>query len=296
MVKKSFIIILVLLLLVGSTIPVTANQPTQGKPMWETAMNTSLDWMREVTPDGPHVGGVVGDWAVRSMALAGRVDAADPWTAVWLNELKDPPPLALRRWTDYQRVTLVLDALGLDATDFHGKDFTEPYSRFLANQHRHAMNRTILADIYALIALETVGVQNRWFLGNLYNAQRPDGTWSLNPALPSSVFDIDITAMALQAIAPFYHRGEARAVRAVGLALGWLEAQTFRDAESTTQMIIALVALGEDYEKTAAQYVQTLLQWYNPAVGGFVRQSNRNTINAMATVQAAYALTVYYLR
>jgi hypothetical protein len=291
-VKKTIGIVLSFLLAVGIAVPVSARQPAQ--PTWETAKNTALDWMLEATPDGPQIGGVVGEWAIRALARAGRVNTDDPWVKTWLDDLDEPDSLAsLRRWTDFQRVVLALEALGLDATDFNGRDFVEPFRLFVPSSHRHAMNRTITADIYALIALAAVGEGSRWFLASVYNAQRPDGSWSLNPSLPTSVFDIDITAMALQALAPHYRRGDPLAVRAVERALEWLTAQTFRDAEGTAQMIVALTALGEGYAEEAAYYVSWLLRWYDPELGGFVRPSTPNRINALATVQAAYALTAY---
>ena len=288
------------LLIWGFAVPVSASDT----PCWESAMHAAFDWILDAAPDGPQVGGIIGEWAVSALAYAGRIDADHPWAKAWLADLDavlaeidaGGTPLSLRRWTDYQRTALALSALGLDAADYRDRNLTEPFRFFVPTSHRHAINRTVLADIYALIALNTVGSGSRLFLLSIYNAQRADGTWSLNPAQPASVFDIDITAMALQALAPSYRRNDPRAVRTVGLALEWMYAQTFRDAESTAQMIIALVLLGEDYSDKAAYYVQSLLRWFNPALGGFVRDANPNRVNAMATVQAAYALAVYNAR
>ncbi|MCL2604988.1 MAG: hypothetical protein FWD90_10960 [Defluviitaleaceae bacterium] len=300
--KKITGLILAFLLAVGFAVPVGAARPAMDASI--PAMDASLDWLLEATPNGPQVGGVVGEWAVRALARAGRINADDPWAAAWLADLESVlseidaglTPPSLRRWTDYQRITLALDELGLNSANHHGHNLIEPFRWFVPTSHRHAINRTVLVDIYALITLETVGISSRLYLLSLYNAQRADGTWSLNPAQPASVFDIDVTAMALQAIAPHYRRGDERAARTVNLALDWLEAQTFRDAESTAQMIIALTLLGDDYADRAAYYVQVLLQWFNPELGGFIRDTHPNRINALATVQAAYALTVYHAR
>ena len=288
-------------------------------PRWETIMYSAMDWILEATPDGARLGGVVGEWAIRAMARAEKIDAHSPWLETWLGELNaaiieleaENNPAALRRWTDFQRVSLALDALGLDVRNYRGFDFTAPFAVFVAPAQRNAANRTILADIYALISLEailkttleatsnpasqnfTTNAEARRYFNALIQAQRADGTWSLNPASPTSVFDIDVTAMALQALAPFYHAGNRTAIQAVERAMLWLSAQTFRDPESTAQMIVAMTLLGENYAQKAAYYVQWLLRWYSPQLGGFVRTNHFNAVNAMATVQAVYALTAF---
>ncbi|MCL2187924.1 MAG: hypothetical protein FWB87_04085 [Defluviitaleaceae bacterium] len=278
--------------------------PVHAAPGYTDAKNAALDWLLEAAPDGAQVGGVVGEWAVRALALAGRIDAQDPWTRAWLTDLDaslaqlntGATPATLRRWTDLQRITLALGALGLDATNYNGRDLTADFRFFIPNSRRATVNRTITADIYALIALESVGRTSPWFFSALLQAQRPDGTWSINPAQATSAFDIDITAMAVQALVPFYREGNPRAVTAVQRASQWLTAQTPANAESTAQVILAFTALGEGYNTYASYYVAHLLQWFDPALGGFTRPSVLNQVNAMSTVQAAYALAVYHTR
>jgi len=149
-----------------------------------------------------------------------------------------------------------------------------------------------MADIYALRALDAVGRTSPLYFSHLMHLQRADGSWSLNPSQPTSAFDIDTTAMAVRALAPLYLQGNNRAEHAVGLAMSWLLAQTFNNAENTAQVIVALVGLGEaDY---AAYYVNHLMQWYDAALGGFIREGFPGRINALTTVQAAYALANYY--
>jgi hypothetical protein len=197
----------------------------------------------------------------------------------------------LRQWTDFQRVALALYALGLDAADYEGYDLTAAFRDFVPTDERHALNRSILADIFALAVLDASGYS---FLVNILSVQRADGTWSLNPAQPTSDYDIDITAMAVQALAPYYLRGDALAVHAVENALAWLYGQAFPDPESTAQMVVALAALGGNYINKAEYYVHKLLYWYNPEAGGFIRANNPDAVNPKATVQAAYALAFYH--
>lgn len=261
---------------------------------WETLLDASLDWVVEISPDGAAIGGVVGEWAVMAMVRAGRGDADCPWVRGWLDALAQDGAAevsALRRWTDYQRVVLALDALGLDATDFHGRDFTAPFRAFVPVGLRGAMNRTVLADIFALRALDAVGANSRMYLAHVLHLQRADGSWGLNAAAPSTAGDVDVTAMAVQALAVHYARGDARAVAAVGRALEWLAAQEIRDAEGAAQVLTALVMLGEAHAEAAQNCMIVLMTWYNYAAGGFVRPGQPTRMNAMATVQAAYALS-----
>ncbi|MCL2363206.1 MAG: hypothetical protein FWC71_00915 [Defluviitaleaceae bacterium] len=293
--RKITLAILILGLGLSLMMPVYANSTTSSvREPWQVAMHNALDWMQAASPDGPQVGGIIGEWSVIALVHAGRIDMGDAWLQSWLDELSGDTSRALRRWTDYQRVVLALDALGLDATDFAGRNFAQPFWRFVPVSSRAVMNRTIMADIYALRALNTVGQSSSLFFAHLMHVQRADGSWSLNPAQPSSAFDIDTTAMAVRALAPFYLQGNSRAVHAVGRAMPWLHAQTFNNAESTAQMIVALVGLGAAYAEYAAYYVNHLMQWYDPALGGFIREGFSGRVNALTTVQAAYALAVYY--
>jgi len=191
-------------------------------------------------------------------------------------------------------VALALTALGFDASDYNGHDFTAVFNMYVPAPRRHSLNRTIHADIYALIALNTRpydGEQDA-FLQSLLRAQRADGSWSLAPADASSVLDMDVTAMALQALAPY--NDDVAVDNAINSALAWLRTQTFVDVEGLSQMIVALTALGDDFADEAEYYVNQLMRWFDPTIGGFRRPTPIDPVDAMATEQAAYALVAYW--
>ena len=311
--RRIFIFFLAVVMLISIVAPANGVQAQAQTPYanWEYAMDRSLDWIRNAVAPHPLVGFVGGEWAVLAMARAGRVDVNDPWVLGWLadlermlaevdrisaqgHDIQRPPsagtfPGGIRRWTDFQRVTLALSALGLDATDFNGRDLTAIYRTFVPVNERHALNMTINVDTFALIAMDTAPYDGdrREFIEWLLESQSPRGTWSLGS------FDLDVTAMAAQALAPYYHSDpDIRA--AVDRALGWLRAQYFPDPESTAQMIVLFTALGPDFAEEAAYYVSWLLRWFDPASGGFRRPTPNDPVNHMATEQAAYALVAYW--
>ena len=285
------------------------------------AMNRALAYIRNVVPN-PRVNAVGGEWTVLALARAERLQANDPWLQSWFgdltqrlaeaealtaagNSIQNPPAVAtfpanLRSWTDFQRVTLALSSLGINASAFEGHNLTAVFGTYVPRAQRHSLNRGINADIYALIALNAMPYSgNREpFIQALLSAQRNDGSWSMTPQAPTSAFDLDMTAMAVQALAPYYRQGDQRVVAAVGRALNWLtnwsSTFSFPNAESTAQMVVALTALGPAYAAEAEYYVQWLLRWFDPVTGGFRRPLVTSPVDLMATEQAAYALVAYW--
>ena len=199
----------------------------------------------------------------------------------------------MRRWTDFQRVTLALTSLGLDASDYNGNDLTETFRTFVPVSGRHSLNQSVNVDMFALIALDSNGYSGdrERFVRSVLNAQRSNGAWGLGAAHMAT--DLDTTAMAIQALAPYY-ASNANVTAAVDRGLTWLRSQQFADVEGTAQMIVALTALGPDFADEANYYVNLLLTWYDPRSGGFIRPALGNQADMMATEQGAYALVAYY--
>ncbi|MCL2840231.1 MAG: terpene cyclase/mutase family protein [Defluviitaleaceae bacterium] len=299
-----------LLILTMLIVPV-AVQAEDTIPDWETAMYRSLDWIYDSVTPHPLVGSVGGEWAVLALARAGRVTADDAWVQGWLTDvermllevdrltreghnIQHPPsagtfPSGMRRWTDFQRLALALGSVGFNAADFNGRDLTAVYSTFVSVDERHALNMTINADAFALIALNAIPHErdSMDFIDWILASQNPTGTWAFGR------LEIDTTSMVVQALAQYYD-DNAEVRMAVDLALDWLRRQTFSDPESTAQMIVALTALGEDFAEEALVYVQWLLQWFDEESGGFRRSNSDDMIDPMSTEQGAYALVAYW--
>ncbi|MBQ9695717.1 MAG: terpene cyclase/mutase family protein [Oscillospiraceae bacterium] len=136
----------------------------------------------------------------------------------------------------------------------------------------------------------------------LLTLQYPDGGW----ALFGDYGDIDVTAMTLQALAPFVpYRGDVQAAADRGIAFlaerqqedGGYKSFGTANAESTAQVLCALSALGIDcntdprFIKEDHTVLDGLLQ-YRLEDGSFSHLAG-DGFNETATVQAYYSLIAY---
>lgn len=123
--------------------------------------------------------------------------------------------------------------------------------------------------------------------------------WSL--LLTNGKSDVDVTAMALTALAAYKAQPEVKT--AVDEALAWLSGKQQADggyasgSESASQVVIALASLGIDpaadkaFVKANGSLLANVLS-FRQADGGFAHVADGGT-NGMATLQALQALTAY---
>ena len=258
-------------------------------PNWNDALNGALGWLLAGSPNPS----IVDEWAVLSAARA-NINAGD-WYDRYLSNIGAALSQgnALNSWTDYARVTLALTALGVDASDFGGRNLLTPISTFVAAANRPAHSAGINADIFALIALNSrpyTGDQMQ-FVNAILAAQDSSGGWDGW----GWGADIDTTAMAIQALAPYYNSDSA-VTAAVTNALNWFPMQFINGPEEYAQIIVALTALGYD----PGEYITELLAFYDHATGGFRSAAwywdgmmGGGEVNEMSTEQAAFALSAY---
>ena len=126
-----------------------------------------------------------------------------------------------------------------------------------------------------------------------------DGGW----ALSDTESDVDMTGMAIQALAPYYETN-ADVKAAVNKALVYLSSVQLEDgsfgsgdgscSESCAQVIVALTALGINphtdsrFIKNGRSVVDALCNFY--VEGGGFKHIMSGTLNGMATEQSYYAL------
>lgn len=273
---------------------------------YEDALANTLAKLNQTKNVG--IGSTNGEWLVLALARGGVISGTDTSGigARYLNTLftalRDSQGTKLTLSTDYARVTLAMSALGVEAPE-SVLDVVRDYDRVTA--------QGINAVVYALLALDSKpydkgddALRDKYVAFLLDNACESGG-WVYGGDKTSTA-DVDMTAMVLQALAPYYLSGDANVKTAVDKGLsalktmqkstGGFSSYGTYNAESTAQVIVALTALGID--PTSAEWKQTgdpidaLLHFYNSETSMF-RHASNGTDDQMATEQSAYALVAY---
>lgn len=161
----------------------------------------------------------------------------------------------------------------------------------------------IMSWVYGLHLLNNGYTSEAYTTGDivhtLLSLQLDDGGW----ALTGTISDVDVTAMTVQALAPYYAQHSAAMDRAVSLLSerqregGDYASYGVPNPESTAQVITALSALGIDC-MTDPRFIKngnTLLDGLAPyrlADGSFSHKAG-GSYNHMATAQVFYAMIAY---
>ena len=255
----------------------------------------------------PTVNSVGGEWMVIGLARSGRPVPAGYYDNVVeyvkakadANERLHPAKV-----TDNARVILALTAIGKDVTNVGGHNLLKGLDNMA-----YVQTQGINGPIFTLIALDshnypTMGdVTREKLIQVILDAQLTDGGWDLS----AENADPDMTAMAIQALAPYYKTNET-VKAAVDKALEALSALQRNDggfgswgtvnSESCAQVIVALTALGIDpatdsrFVKNDLTVLDALASFYVTG-GGFKHVADKGR-DGMATEQGYYALAAYY--
>lgn len=216
--------------------------------------------------------------------------------------------LSKTKYTEYSRIITAVKSIGRNPKNTGGYDMTQ---KLLEKEKvtRQGLN----GPIWALIALNTGGYADssdefkkaaKEYVSYILDAEKDGGGWSLNSS--DITADVDITGMALTALAP-YCKENKNVRKTADRALAWLSEVQKDDgayaswgtvnSESCAQVIVALTSLGIDpnkderFVKNGRSVVDGLLSFYTD--GGFKHVSTGKR-NAMATEQGYYALTAYF--
>jgi len=212
-----------------------------------------------------------------------------------------------RKVTNLARMSMAVGAAKGNPRDFGGKDLIAEIGNY-SDVEAQGIN----GPIYALIALNSfdydLPATAQWtpekFLKLILDKQLSDGGFSLDGTGSS---DPDITAMALQALAPYYTDSHSEVQVVVDKAIaclaalqnseGGFEFEGTTSSESISQTMIALSALGIDIDtnpkfiKNNKTLLSSLLQ-FKSADGGFKHVLNGNS-DKTASEQALLALASY---
>lgn len=262
-----------------------------------------------------------GEWAVLGLARAG-VELSDAYIQAYYGKvvayvkanigsdgvLVDPEshnPTV----TDNERIILALTAIGKDPANVGGKNLLTALQNKDIMQVTNTSKTDINGLVFGLLALNSGNYtqDSYWLVQAILTQQNADGSWSANAdTKPAS--DVDMTAMALQALAPYYNEGgDATVNTAVGKALQWLSAKYkgkgYTSAESCAQVVVALSALqlnansDSSFVKTVdgapTSVLGDLLRYYLGEGQGFKHAASLKTADQKATEQALYAMAAY---
>ena len=262
-----------------------------------------------------------GEWAVLGLARAG-VELSDAYIQAYYGKvvayvkanigsdgvLVDPEshnPTV----TDNERIILALTAIGKDPANVGGKDLLAALQDRNIMQVTNASKTDINGLVFGLLALNSGNYtqDSYWLVQAILTQQNADGSWSAN-AVTKPAGDVDMTAMALQALAPYYNEGGDTTVNAaVDKALQWLSAKYkgkgYTSAESCAQVVVALSALqlnansDSSFVKTVdgapTSVLGDLLRYYLGEGQGFKHAASLKTADQKATEQALYAMAAY---
>ena len=276
-------------------------------------MGEKLDEIYKTTGDfiqglgTPTVNSTGGEWMVIGLARSGRTVPAGYYDNVveYVKAKADANERLHRaKVTDNARVILALTAIGKDVTNVGGHNLLKGLDNMA-----YVQTQGINGPIFTLIALDshnypTMGdVTREKLIQVILDAQLTDGGWDLS----ADKADPDMTAMAIQALAPYYKTNET-VKAAVDKALEALSALQRNDggfgswgtvnSESCAQVIVALTALGIDptadsrFVKNDLTVLDALASFYVTG-GGFKHVADKGR-DGMATEQGYYALAAYY--
>ena len=259
----------------------------------------------------PIVGSIGGEWLTIGLARSGRTvpegyyDNAVAYVKAEINTTTNR--LDRNKSTDNARLILALTAIGKDVTDVGGFDLLAGL-----DDMKYVKRQGTNGPVWTLIALDSHGytpagsVTRDALVETILSLQKDSGAWYINST--NATDDVDMTAMAIQALAPYYKTNEA-VKAAVDKALTWLSTMQKSDgsfaemagvassSESTAQVLVALCALGIDptadarFAKNSFHVVDGLLTFYTGEA--FKHQLADTTVDQMGTEQSYYALAAY---
>ena len=304
-------------------IPVDPDEPVDPGtevPNFDKVYADTKKYIQNNVP-APVVASDRGEWAVLGLARAG-VELSDAYIQAYYGKvvayvqknmgadgvLLDPEshnPTV----TDNERIILALTAIGKDPTNVGDKNLLTALQNKDIMQVTNTSDTDINGLVFGLLALNSGNYtqDSYWLVQAILTQQNADGSWSAS-ADTKPDGDVDMTAMALQALAPYCNEGGDTTVNAaVDKALQWLSAKYkgtgYTSAESCAQVVVALSALqlnansDSSFVKTVdgapTSVLGDLLRYYLGEGQGFKHAASGKTADQKATEQALYAMAAY---
>ena len=277
-----------------------------------------------------NAGSTASDWYAFGLGRTGQGGGFSDYTAMLGSNIRhryeNDGGLDVSKATEWHRVSLALLALGKDPESFvkgaDGRAIDLVYDGVFGRENIGAQG--VNGYIWGLITIDAMrypepenAVNTREkLITEILKKQCPDGGFTLD----GSSSDIDITAMAIQALAPYYNDDKVYEYKAVGgtvkgavyqaidRGLAYLSARQDDDgrfdndsSESISQVIAALCSLGIEPEgdvrfiKSDGGLIDGLM-FYKMEDGGFAHSIDNGDVksNYMSGEQALYSLCALY--
>ncbi|MGN0629675.1 MAG: hypothetical protein ACI4IW_08630 [Oscillospiraceae bacterium] len=259
-------------------------------------------------------GSAICDWTATAFSIIGVKDNYDAYLSALetyvTEKYAEEGGLDRAKATEWHRIAITVLALGGDPTNFGESPDGGKINLIADGTYNYIRSdlgaQGINAYIYALITLDAGGYEvpegSRYTRESMIEiilaSQEADGGFGLE----RGASDVDITAMALQALAPY--AGESNVEKAIAAAVGYLSENQRGDgsylngdeksSESCSQVIMALCANGID-PRTDERFIKHGTSVYDALLkfrlddGSFIH-SDGNRGNPMSTEQAILAL------
>ncbi|MBP5773712.1 MAG: terpene cyclase/mutase family protein [Eubacterium sp.] len=307
-IKRLFIICLALTVVLPGT-TVNANIVLSKSETSKYINAVAQRQLREVK--NPSHSSAGGEWTVMGLARAGKI--TNNYKNIYKKNLKKTldntnGELSKNAFTEYSRTVIALTSIGENPYNFYGYDVISPLAE-VDNVIKQGMNGLA----YALIALECGDYDNvspragydgkvgniEKYKNSLVSSALPNGGW----ALFGKKADVDMTAIAIQALAPFYKESKVKKAIDEGLEIiskkqkdtGGFETMGNENCESSCQVLTAMSSLrisvkDKRFVKKNHTVLDSLMSYYH---NGSFRHLKGGMANQMATDQALYALVAY---
>lgn len=296
--------ILTLAVLLTLTVPAFAASSVQSEVQSSAAFMLS-------SVKSPEVGSIGGEWVVLGLARSGYsvpTDYFDTYYATVEKYVKNcDGVLHEKKYTEYSRVILALTAIGRDPSNVAGYNLLTPLGDF-----DKTIWQGLNGPIWALIALDSgnysipkntaakTQATRQLYIDEILNRQQKDGGWSLTGTGDS---DVDISAMALQALAKYQDQQAVKSATDKALTYlskvqdnkGGFSSWGTTNVESVAQVVVALCELGISLDdtrfvKNGHGLVENLLS-FRQSNGGFYHVlDGSDGNNQMSAEQGFYAL------
>lgn len=265
--KKIFVVTMVLLILFNTL--VFANESTDV-------------FLSYVNNESIKTGSTGGEWIIIAKARGYDDNSFDAYYDNLCNDLKANDGNIDRKYTTYSRIVIALTAIGKDPENVEGYNIVKKLE-----EYDKVNSQGINGAIFAVIATKCGGYENKEcenYLSYILSKQNPDGSFSI-----SGEGDIDVTAMALQALSFYSYRENVK--NSINKALIWLNSREANSLESNAQVLTAYTALKDFVNSSKIDTAYNNVMEY-AVEGGFCHKKGEG-FNQMASEQASYAIVSY---